>query len=226
MKKFIARTAALLTAVVMTASAAVSCSDKEEADDHDHHDHQLVEEIPDDVNIKLDETPYGGQFRKLLPEEFDTPIGVDRDPRYLSDEEAAKLADYFYAISEKKPEYLEKALYPDYLKALLEKTGTDSAQSYVEIEYDMIKQFTEKDYSFDFVLVDDMITDEDIIKGYSSTARSALPDAKITGVKAFKVNCTYKTKPEDGGSYSLKERLGDYITLCVYTVDGEPYILF
>ena len=226
MKKFIARTAVFLAAVVMTASAAVSCSDKEEADEHDHHDHNLVEEIPEDVNIKLDETPYGGQFSKLLPEEYDTPIGVDRDPRYLSDEEAAKLADYFYAISEKKPEYLEKALHPDYLKTILEKTGTDSAQSYVDIEYDLIKQFTETDYSFDFVLVDDMVTDEDILKGYNSAVRSAFPDAKITGVKSFMINCTYKAKPEDGGSYSLKERLGDYITLCVYTVDGEPYILF
>ncbi|WP_295086227.1 hypothetical protein [Ruminococcus sp.] len=225
MKKVIARIAVLLVSVVMMASASVSCNDKDDHD-HDDHDHNLVEEIPDDVNMKLDDMPYGGEFRKLLPEEFDTPIGVDRDPRYLSDEEAAKFADYFYAISEKKPEYLEKALHPDFLKTLLEKTGTDSAQSYVDIEYNLIKEFTETDYSFDFVLVDDMVTDEDIINGYSSTVRSSLPGAKITDVKVFKINCTYKSLSDEGGSYSLKERLGDYVTLCVYTADGEPYILF
>ncbi|MBO4524141.1 MAG: hypothetical protein J5723_05595 [Ruminococcus sp.] len=225
MKKVIARIAVLLVSFVMTASAAVSCNDKDDHD-HDDHNHNIVEEIPDDVNMKLDDMPYGGEFRKLLPEEFDTPIGVDRDPRYLSDKEAAKLADYFYAISEKKPEYLEKALHPDFLKTLLEKTGTDSAQSYVDIEYDLIKEYTETDYSFDFVLVDDMVTDEDILNGYASSIRSALPNAKISSVKVFKINCTYKALPDEGGSYSLKERIGDYVTLCVYTADGEPYILF
>ncbi len=226
MKSFTARAAVLLAALVMTASASVSCNDKDEADEHDHHDHNLVEEIPDDVNIKLDETPYGGQFRKLLPEEFDTPIGVDRDPRYLSDEEAAKLADYFYAISEKKPEYLEKALHPDYLKSVLEKTGVESAQDYLDIEYDLIKQFTGTDYSFDFVLVDDVVTDEDELKGYDSAVREVLPNAKITSEKAFLVNCTYTSVPNDGGSYSLKERLDSYVTLCIYTIDGEPYVVF
>ena len=229
MKKFIARTAALLAAAVMTASAAVSCSDKDEHEDHDH-DHQVVgkDEIPDDANISLDDLPYGGQFKKLLPEEYDTPIGVDFDSRYLTDEEAAKIADYFYSISEKKAEYLEKALHPDYLKFVLAQTGFDSAQTYVENEYELIKQFTESDYSFDFVLIDDMVDNSDgtAFTGYDVNLRKALPDANFTDRKAFMVNCTYTVPSEEGGSHSLQARLGDYIVLCVYTIDGEPYVVF
>lgn len=230
MKRFIARTAALLAAAAMTASAAVSCSDKDEHDDHDHHDHQVVgeDEIPDNVNIGLDDLPYGGQFKKLLPDEYDTPIGVDFDSRYLSDEEAAKIADYFYAISEKDPEYLEKALHPDYLRYILDQTGAESAQAYLDMEYEMIKQFTGKDYSFDFVLIDDMVDNSDGtgLTGYDVTVAKAIPDGKVTAKNGFMVNCTYTAKPDDGGSYSLQARIGDYITICVYTIDGEPYVIF
>ena len=227
MKKFIARTAALLAAAVMTASAAVSCSDK---DEHDEHEHHIVgeDEIPDDANISLDDLPYGGQFKKLLPDEYDTPIGVDFDSRYLTDEEAAKIADYFYSISEKKAEYLEKALHPDYLKFVLAQTGFDSAQTYVENEYELIKQFTGSDYSFDFVLIDEMVDNSDgtAFTGYDVNLRKALPDANFTDRKAFMVNCTYTVPSEEGGSHSLQARLGDYIVLCVYTIDGEPYVVF
>ena len=162
-----------------------------------------------------------------MPEDYDTPLGVDRDPRFVSDAEAAKLADYFYAISEKDPKYLEKALHPDFLKYILELWGCESAQDFLEKEYEAIKQYTGSDYNFTFVLVDGIMKDTDKtgLEAYDARVEKAIPNANVTDKKALMVNCTY-SKPNDGGSYSLQMRLGDYVTLCVYTIDGEPYVIF
>ena len=210
MKKFIARAAALLAAAVMTVSAAVSCSSSK------------------DDTLELKDMPYGGEYRKVLPEEYDTPIGVDRDPRFVNEAECAKIADYFYAISERNPEYLEKALHPDFLKYTLESSGFASTQEFLDKEYDLIKEYIGTDYSFDFVLIDGMENaNGKEFEVYDQHLESAMPGAKPKNKKCLMVNCTYvKKENNNGGTYSLKERLGDYVYLCVYTIDGEPYVIF
>ena len=228
MKKFFTRITALLTAAVITAFAAVSCDDKDEWDKKAKDEHNLAGgDLDDDVNVDLEQMPYGAEYQKLLPDEYDTPLGVDRDPRYLSDEESAKFADYFYAISARDPKYLEKALHPDFLKYVLETSGFSTAQEFLDNEYELIKQYTGSDFEFTFVLVDGIMKNTDVtgLEAYDARLEKAMPNAKVTDKKAFMINCTY-SKPNDNGSYSLQMRLGDYVTLCIYTIDGEPYVIF
>ena len=227
MKKFISRTFALIAAAAIMLSASVSCSESE-ADKRAKKDTNLAGgDVDDNVSLDLDQMPYGAEYQKLLPEDYDTPLGVDRDPRYVSDAEAAKLADYFYAISEKDPAYLEKALHPDFLKYVLETTSSESAKDFLEKEYELIKQYTGSDFTFTFVLVDGIMKNTDVtgMEAYDARLEKAVPNANVSDKKALMVNCTY-SKPNDGGSYSLQMRLGEYVTLCVYTIDGEPYVVF
>ena len=59
---------------------------------------------------------------------------------------------------------------------------------------------------------------------YDKLMETASPGCNITTRNVYMVNCTY-AKPDDGGSYSLQMRLGDYMYICVYTIDGETYVV-
>ena len=52
-----------------------------------------------------------------------------------------------------------------------------------------------------------------------------MPDAKVTDKKVFMVNCTYNKPDDPNGVYSLQMRIGDYVDVAVYTIDGKPYII-
>lgn len=216
MKEYIRKAAALLAAGLMAVSAA-ACEKKEDEHDHDHN--MAAVNAPDG-----DYSDYAE--KELKPENSDVPIFITYRSTFAEDEEAAKVAEFYYAISEKNAEYLEKSVQPDVLKYELDGAGT---QEYLDTEYDFIKEnLIGSDFKFTAITIDDDASSDDNIANYDALLAKAAPDLKATVKKVFKVNCLYDKG--DGGQLSLSARLSennmDEIQVAVYTIDGKPYIIF
>ncbi len=227
MNKIFTRTAAILAAAMMAVSA-VSCSDSKKNDEKAKSKGNLAGgDLPENASVSEDDMPYGAEYKQLrAEEEKDLPMSVEYDPRYMTDEEAKQVVNYFWSLSSKDPSYLEKAVHPDLLKYRLDEAGT-TAQEFLNKEYDLIKEYTESDFTFTVTLVDGILKADEKssdFEFYDSLVEKAIPHAKVTDKKLFMVNCTY-SKPDDNGVYSLQMRLGDYVDVAVYTIDGNPYII-
>lgn len=217
MKGYIRKAAAFLAAALVAVSAA-GCADKKE-DEHDHGHNMAGVSAPDG-----DYSDYAE--KELKPESSEVPVFITFRSSFAEDEEAVKVAEFYYAMSEKSVEYLEKSVQPDVLKMKL--NGSTSAD-YLNVQYDFIKDSViGSDFKFTAVTIDDSMTGEEAFNYYDSLLAKAAPDLKPTSKKVFKVNCLYDKG--DGGQLSLANRLKennmDELQIAVYTIDGKPYIIF
>ncbi|WP_297959446.1 hypothetical protein [uncultured Ruminococcus sp.] len=225
MSIIIKRAAALMAAAVITVGAAVSCSSKKSSSDHEHEHNLAGGDIPEGYSKDLEDMPYGGEFQKFQPGENDFPLGIDMDPRFVTTEEATALTNYFYAINNQDEEALKKALHPDFLEYRLENSQYGSAKEFLEGEYELLKQYTGSDFTFDYVLIDGRLKDtEGAFETYDKLIETASPGCNITSKNMYMVDVTYH-KPNDDGSYSLRYRFGDYMDIAVYTIDGKAYVV-
>lgn len=224
MNKIFTRVAAVLAAVLMAASA-VSCSDNKKNDEKAKSEGNLAGgDLPENANVSEENMPYGSEYKQLSKDTDGVPMSVEYDPRYMTDDEAKQVVNYFWSLSSKDPSYLEKAVHPDLLKYRLD-TAKTTAQDFLNSEYELIKGYTGSDFTFTFALVDGMLKDESGFAAYDELIKETMPDAKITDKKVFMVNCTYNRPDDPNGVYSLQMRIGDYVDVAVYTIDGKPYII-
>ena len=222
MKRAFTKAAALAAALTMIFSAA-SCSEKKQSDKSNN---LAGGSPPANASMELEDMPYGAEYFQKLSSESDVPLSIEYDPRFVTDAEADALSNYFYALSERNPEYLKKAVHPDLLKYRLANSSYENEQEFLDAEYELIKQYTGSDFTFDYILVDGRLKDDtdSAFETYDKLMEAASPGCNITSRNVYMVNCTY-AKPDDGGSYSLQMRLGDYMYICVYTIDGETYVV-
>ncbi len=227
MNKFITRAAAFIAAAAISVSA-VSCGSKEEKKAKEKDDHNMVAIDAPEGNVNVDELGYGATQHDDTPETSDVPIGVSYDPRYVTAEEAAKVVDYFYSLPSKDVKRHENAVYPPILKYRLESLEVSSTQELLDSLYDLYKNYTEMDFEFTYVLIEDIVeekNDKSAYEDYDNVLAKVAPDANVTDKKLLKVNCTY-SEPGGNGSYSLMLHRGNkYVDVAVYTIDGVPYII-
>lgn len=220
MKGYIRKAAALLAAALVAVSAAGCGEKKKTAEEGTHREHNMAA-------VNADDGDYSDYAEKeLKPGSSDVPVMITFRATFATDEEAAKIAEFYYAMSEKNADYLDGAVQPDVLKFKLD--GSTSAD-YLDVQYNFIKDsITGCDFKFTAVTIDDDITSEDTVNYYDSLLAKAAPDLKPTSKKVFKVNCLYEEG--DGGQRSLamrlKEKGMDELEVAVYTIDGKPYIIF
>ena len=186
MKGYIGKAAAFLAAVLVAVSAA-GCADKKE-DEHDHGHNMAGISAADGDYSEFAE-------KELKPDSNDVPIFITFRGNLAEDEEAAKVAEFYYAMSQKSVEYLEKSVQPDVLKMKL--NGSTSAD-YLDVQYNFIKDsITGCDFKFTAVTIDEDAANDDTIYYYDSLLAKAAPDLKPTAKKVFNVNCLYDKG--DGG---------------------------
>ena len=217
MKGYIRKAAAFLAAALVAVSAA-GCADKKE-DEHDHGHNMAGVSAPDG-----DYSDYAE--KELKPESSEVPVFITFRSSFAEDEEAVKVAEFYYAMSEKSVEYLEKSVQPDVLKMKLD---SSTSADYLNVQYDFIKDSViGSDFKFTAVTIDGSMTGEDAFNYYDSLLAKAAPDLKPTSKKVFKVNCLYDKG--DGGQLSIAARLSEKgmneLEVAVYTIDGKPYIIF
>jgi len=180
-----------------------------------------------DIGGNVDESVYGAHMVQHL-QDSEYVINTEVDARFVTDDEAKLLAKYIAAIGNKDGSLMEQALYPAALKFVIEKNNCKTADEYVAILHNQLGQFMNKegekytDYSFDYVVVEQYATDEDIDFGrYDEIVFDADPDAKITDRKRLSVDAIDNQQ----GSRSINYRMGGYIDVYIYTINGKPYVL-
>ena len=224
MRDILRKAAAILAAAVITASAAVSCSSSKSSFSSDPNN-LAGGDLPDDYSKDVEDMPYGGEYQKFEVGDNDFPLGIDMDPRFVTIEEAFALTNYFYSVNNRDVESFKMAVHPDLIKYRLDNSEYGSEQEFLDSEYELLKQYTGSDFTFDYVLIDGRLKDtEGAFEQYDKLVETAMPGCNITSKNMYMVDVTYH-KPNDGGSYSLRYRFGDYMDIAIYTIDGKAYVI-
>ena len=216
MRDFFRKAAAIMAAAVITASAAVSCSSKSSFSSDPNN--LIGGDLPDDYSKDLEDMPYGGEYQKFEAGDNDFPMGIDMDPRFVTIDEASALTNYFYSVNKQDVESFKKAVHPDLIKYRLENSEYSTEQEFLDAEYELLKQYTGSDFTFDYK------DTEGAFEQYDKLVETAIPGCDITSRNMYMVDVTYH-KPNDGGSYSLRYRFGDYMNIAIYTIDGKAYVI-
>ena len=223
MRDFFRKAAAIMAAAVITVSASVSCSSKSSFSSDPNN--LIGGDLPDDYSKDLEDMPYGGEYQKFEAGDNDFPMGIDMDPRFVTIDEASALTNYFYSVNKQDVESFKKAVHPDLIKYRLENSEYSTEQEFLDAEYELLKQYTGSDFTFDYILIDGRLKDtEGAFEQYDKLVETAIPGCDITSRNMYMVDVTYH-KPNDGGSYSLRYRFGDDMNIALYTIDGKAYVI-
>lgn len=218
MKNFFKKAAVLAAVTVMT-FASYSCSGKDSSSDNAGN---LAGDGPaEGVSISSDDMPYGATVTKLQND--DIPVPIEYDYRYMTEEEGKKLSEYFAAIGLKDADMIAGASYGSYLEHNFSSMNVSNIEDYLTVSYDSLKTYTEEDFQFSYFIVSDVTQNEDVYPYYDELIYSIDPDAKIESRKVATMDLYYDT--ESAKSCSLYYRMGNYIQVCVYQIDGQIYIL-
>jgi hypothetical protein rflaF_06591 len=217
--KNIFRKAAVMAVVTVMTLASYSCSGKDSSSDNAGN---LAGGGPaEGVSVSSEDMPYGATVTKLQND--DIPVPIEYDYRYMTEEEGRKLSEYFAAVGLKDADMIAGACYGSYLEHFYSTMNVSNIQDYLMVSYDSLKTYTGEDYEFSFFIVSDVIQNEDVYPYYDELIYSINPDAKIESRKIATMDLYYDT--ESAKSCSLYNRMGNYIQVCVYQIDGQVYIL-
>ena len=221
MKKFIILACAFML-------ACVSCSE-ENSDSSGESRNMLVSDNADDgINFNEDEMPFGATMIDLSPDEV--PISISYEKRFMTADEAKKISDYISAINTCDAELIQKTSYPPYLEYLVEYYENTDVQDYLDTRHQIIaNSYTNGEYDFNYILINSLKdeNDDDSDTGFSQLDAKIYeksPDAEITSRKMVEIDILYSLE-NDNGSYSFSRRTGSDMTLYIYTIDGQIYIL-
>lgn len=223
MKHFFIKTAAALMAVSM-AFSFVSCSDKKDSDSHEGN---LAAGNPEAFDgVSQDDLPYGATVMQLTPDIDGVPVMTEFDHRFLTAEEGTLVCNYFAGIALKDAEMFSGSVYPPYLEFRLKTLNGISTEEFVSGQYDTVKNSVGGDFEFTYIMVTECLKDGefDNFSAFDNILLDQNPDAQITDRKYLSIDCMYNDLT-NSGNYSLKNRMGGEISLCLYTIDGKPYLL-
>lgn len=222
MKKFFAVTSAAVLAASLAFSFS-SCSDKSGSSSTEGN--LAGGELGSDVNVSQEDLPYGATIMQLTPDIDGVPIMTEIDDRFLSTEEGTAVSEYFGSFSKKDESLLESATYPAVLDFRLKTEGNISEQDFIEKQYENIKSYTGVNFEFTYIMVNSVSgSGETDFSSYDNLVRDLDADANITDRKCITVDCMYQDL-DNGGNYSLSNRIGNDVTLYIYTINGNPYVL-
>lgn len=224
MKKLFIKAAVLIAAAAL-AMPLSSCSGDSDSSDGNSGGSYVVAPNDEDAYISADELPYGTTLTKLTAGVGDVPVSIEYDNRFMSEEEATLVSRYLTSLGTQDADMLEETAYPELLDYTLEILGAESAQYFADTEYELFKEYIGADYTFDYFLVNNVLTTGEYdFSYYDNDILAIAPDAKITDRKYVEVECQYVLKDGEG-SGSLSTRIGNDLSLCIYTINGKIYVL-
>lgn len=208
--------------------ACVSCSEESSSTSGESKNMLVSDNIGDGININENELPFGATMTDLHPD--NVPIAISYDNRFMTADEAEKISDYISAINICDAELMQKTCYPPYLEYLVEYYENTDVQNYLDTRHQIIADsYTNGEYNFNYILINSLKdeNDDDSDTGFSqldAKIHEKSPDAEITSRKMVEIDILYSLE-NDNGSYSFSKRTGSDMTLYIYTIDGQIYIL-
>lgn len=224
MKHIFKKTASVIMAASMALSFA-SCSKKNDAEKSKEEGNLAAGNAAAFAGVSEADLPYGATVTQLTPDIDGVPVMTEYDHRFLTAEEGTLVCNYFAGIALKDTDMFTSSIYPPYLDFRLKYQNGITAEEFVTGQYETVKQYTGCDFEFTYIMVTSCLGEGEF--DFSSFDRILLDQsagANITDRKYLQIDCMYNNL-SDGSNYSLKNRIGGEISLCLYTVDGKPYLL-
>ncbi len=227
------KVSALLLASAMFISA-VSCSSKED----EHHDHQLVSSPDEGVNVNEEDLEYGATMVSLRPDtDENVKVEIEFDRRYFNMEnendypEIYLISNYIEAVNNKNGDIMQDIFYLPYLNYNCGKNGFSSIQEYTDSVYEGLKSSIGSDFVLDYVIVDtclnenedDSITNFSAIDNQLDMISGEKLSSKVTSRKAVYLDIMYTD--ESGSEKQLNNAIGYDISLYIYQIDGNYYLI-
>jgi len=204
------RRAAALAAALMLAFSAAGCGSKDSSSGNTSSP-SAVDPV----------SQYGGDMIKHWARDG-YEITVEVDGRFITEDESKAVAKYIAAIGRSDGKLMEDSVHPAVLKYVLDANGFADAGAYASYLHTSLLQFTGEEYEFEYAAVEKLIDEStgfDFSK-YDKIILDADPDAEITNRKKISVDALY-----DNTNKSINVRMGGYIEIYLYTINGVPYVL-
>ncbi|MBR2283944.1 MAG: hypothetical protein IJ874_05930 [Ruminococcus sp.] len=238
MKEYLKRAAAVMVCAALLSSISACGSKSGSSSGSSSGEGNLAGDGPaDDLSITQDEMPYGAMIMQLRPSENDdVKIYVEFDYRYLSEEDGKLLSDYVYALNNCDAELMEKVFYPPYLEYSYSSAGYSSTEDYLKGFRKNLEESLGEGFDYNAITVDDCYTEDDDINVTKFDEIDELLDSIGGGKVSDRINegsrrfiyidIMYGLPDDDfKSSYSLRNHVGQYLTLYLYDIDGVTYVI-
>ena len=234
MNKIILKTvSAVLSCALLMNFSSCSSSDSESSSSGGRVD---AGDLPDDYSADEQDLPYGATLTELKPSyDEDTKLAVEFDNRFFDEKdgkypEIYKITDYMYALNNVDVDLMNETFYPPYLEYAYKEAGYDNAKDYLQSYYDNLHEML-GDFTFNYIDVTGVLTEDDeesvsyfndvdeILKSIDSSIIDKISSRKIVYIGG------YTMYNNESGSYQLTEGIGREVTLYLYEIDGQIYVL-
>lgn len=213
MNKYMKIAAAAVLAAAM-ATAPVSCNSKDSS--------SSSKKI-----LKSTEIPYGANMIKHQVEEG-VAIQTEVDINCVTLEESKALSYYIAGIGQGNGEVFEKCTDKALLDYVVKNDGCANVDEYAKKLHEQYKTYmiksgeTEPDYDFTYVVAEKMDgEDAKDFSAFDDMVQKIIPDAEISDRKCLYIDAI----DIDNGSKSLNVRMGDYLPVYIFTINGTPCVL-
>lgn len=223
MKNVLNRISAVLCSLTLL-TAFASCGKSDSDEEKKTNNNMVGGDIDDDVNVGVDDMPYGSTMRSMRPAaDNDVPLMVEFDYRFVTEDMAYAVSNYMAGVAKKDPALMQKATNPEIFKAAMESEEAATPEEYAEAMYNDIKEVVGDDFTLSMISVQSVSDSSSFnFASYNMFVNSVLPDAQITDRKLLELNVYYKT---DDSSGTLYAKTGAYVNAVLYTIDGKLYII-
>lgn len=217
----------LLAITLFVSSVAfTSCKDEEKKEGM----------MPSGTNIAEQDMPYGATITKMLPENFpEIKITTEYDNRFLSEDEAALVSNYFLAVNNNDVELLRSLYYEGYSDYYSKYIGFFDTSAYLSGMREEMTELIKDEYEFDYILINDCVkstddaassfvfpTVDDLLKKFGEERDNADITNRVNSRKVVRVEAFYTN---ENGDYSLSNRYGNDIDIYIYRINGKAYIM-
>ncbi len=226
----------LALAVSVSSICFTSCK-KEEKNSSSNHDNALVHDNPGkDDNASEKELPYGATIVKMLPENFpEINIVTEYDRRFLSEDEAALVSNYFNAINNNDTELFESLYYEGYSDFYGKLANAENTAGFLQMIKAEMTEIIKNEFVFDYLLINDCVRHTDdaaatylfseldaIIKNFADEKGDTSLMNSINSRKVVLVEAYYENDEEYS---SLSNVHGEDMAIYIYRINGKAYIV-
>lgn len=185
-----------------------------------------------DYSISQDEMPYGSTLSELKPaSDENVKIAIEYDNRFLEMEEAYVISEYMWALSQKDEASIRKTFYPDLLDYTVKVAQMESAEEYINASYDNLAEALGGDFEFSYLDItaveyeaDTKETFDNVDEGLNFCSDDDIL-GKVSSKKCVTLEGYTMFKLSDGTEKLVSGVLSSPISLCIYKIDGQYYIV-
>lgn len=174
--------------------------------------------------------PYGSTMARLsVNEEKGVPITVEYDHRFLTEDEAVIVSNYFAALNNADDVEMNKLYYPGLFTYLVNKASYSDGKLFLTDTKETLESNLSAKIDMNYLIIQD-IQDNDSIADKFASAEADLAEAvgvevleNINSKKSVGIEVLYDT--DDAKDLSLTRQTGDHFYLYIYEIEGKYYVL-